>query len=41
MNNLNNKTHTETDSSGKNKNMNIKKMAKNSLRQNFSRTAKN
>ncbi len=41
MNNLNNKTHTETDNNVKNKNVTIKKMAKNSLRQNFSRTAKN
>lgn len=41
MNNLNNKTHTEADKTVKNKNVTIKKMAKNSLRQNFSRTAKN
>lgn len=41
MNNLKNKTHTETDSIVKNKNTTIKKMVKNSLRKNFSRTAKN
>jgi hypothetical protein len=41
MNNIKNKTHTETDSNAKNKNMTIKKMAKNSLRKNFSRAAKN